>query len=98
MGKNYLFMNDILWAYENDFRSSRPFLGASRMALYTRSGKGVQLPFKTTPDSPRVISPEWAARGDKYYVTTLRPRVRNFNRTLSFDGVGKATAFCYNDH
>ena len=66
--------------------------------VLARSRKGVQLPFKTTPDSPRVISPEWAARGDKYYVTTLRPRVRNFNRTLSFDGVGKATAFCYNDH
>ena len=56
MGQNYLFQNDILWAFENDFRSSRPFFGASRMALYAHSGKGVQLPFQTTPDSARVIS------------------------------------------
>ena len=57
MGQNYLFQNDILWAFENDFRSSRPFFGASRMALYARSEMGVQLQFQTTPDSARVISP-----------------------------------------
>ena len=57
MGKNCLFMNDILWAHENGFRSSRSFFYASRLALYAHSAKGVQLPLKTTPDFARVISP-----------------------------------------
>ena len=48
MGQNYLFQNDIFWAFENDFRSTRPFYMHSNRHHTTK----LLPPLPTSPPLP----------------------------------------------